>query len=106
MKSGPVESGETTAGTAKDWVVDDISKIGTWQYKVVLVSASVSVMEDTLNRFGTERWEAFSVKEVPTSRGSFLISFKRPHRSYLRQLPAKDLLKLIPLLQSEADANE
>lgn len=106
LYSSAVESGETTAGNAKDWVVDDISKIGTWQYKVVLVGASARAMEEKLNKLGAERWEAFSVKEVPTSRGSFLISLKRPHRSYLRQLPAKDLLKLVPLFQGEGDASE
>lgn len=106
LYSNAVESGETTAGNAKDWVVDDISKIGTWQYKVVLVGASARAMEEKLNKLGAERWEAFSVKEVPTSRLNFLISLKRPHRSYLRQLPAKDLLKLVPLFQGEGDASE
>ena len=106
LYSNAVESGETTAVSAKDWVVDDISRIGTWQYKVVLVGASPRAMEEKLNKLGAERWEAFSVKEVPASRGSFLISFKRPHRSYLRQLPAKDLLKLVPLFQGDSDINE
>ena len=92
-----LEAGETSATSAKDWVVEDVGKIGTWQYKVVtLTLRTEKSVEEELNRLGTQRWECFFVQ--PRNSSHVICYLKRPHRSYLKQLPAKDLLKLLPLL--------
>lgn len=90
-----VKTGETSATTAKEWVVDDLRKIGTWQYKVV--GNSIADVEDTLNTLGAERWECFAVQNRNAS--NVRLYLKRRHRSYLQQLPAKDLLRLAPILK-------
>jgi hypothetical protein len=95
-----LKAGETTAKTTKEWVVDDLSKIGTWQYKVVNHSDSSARIEKKLNELGDLRWECFSVHY--SSGGDTTLFLKRRHRSYLQQLPAKDLLRLAPLLGGEA----
>ena len=100
-----VAAGETSATSAKDWVADDLGKIGTWQYKVMRLPAASRRLEIEMNKLGNQRWECFSVREVDSV---YVVAyFKRPHRSYLKQLPAKDLLKLFPLLQDgNGDATE
>ena len=99
------EAGETTATSAKDWVVDDLGRIGTWQYKVVVLPSASLLLEKEMNKLGNQRWECFSVRSVNAVKVTAY--FKRPHRSYLKQLPAKDLLKMVPLLQGgEADTAE
>jgi len=99
-----VASGETTATTAKDWVFDDLGKIGTWQYKVVEIPAPNSRLEETeLNRLGAQRWEGYAVQ---TQANQVVLYLKRSHRSYLRFLPAKDLFRLVPLLQGDGDTAE
>lgn len=95
-----VKAGDTTARSATEWVSEDVGKIGTWQYRVVKVE--VAKVEAKLNEMGAQRWECFSVnwEGMPT------LVLKRRHRSYLQQLPAKDLLKLIPMLQGGGDSAE
>ncbi len=100
MYGEAVKAGDTTARSATEWVSEDVGKIGTWQYRVVKVE--VAKVEAKLNEMGAQRWECFSVnwEGMPT------LVFKRRHRSYLQQLPAKDLLKLIPMLQGGDDSAE
>lgn len=97
MYDGAVKSGDTTARSAKEWVISDIGHIGTWQYKVVKVSIKAGTLEKELNLLGKQRWECINVlmdKTLPR----YVVTLKRPHRSYLKQLPAKELLRLLPLL--------
>ena len=97
-------AGETNAKSVKDWVVEDISKIGTWQYKVIKIGKTPNFVEGVLNRLGAQRWEAFAVGAGPQPT-STLVYLRRPHRSYLRQLPAKDLVRLLPLLHGSPTEN-
>ena len=90
------QSGETTAGSAKDWVVDDFRKLGSWQYKTVRISTTdPTQIEAELNKLGAERWDCFWVDKDDSTITFYL---KRTRRSVLRQLPARELLRLLPLL--------
>ena len=98
------KAAETSVTTAKDWVLDDLGKIGTWKYKVVEIpSPNPQLAETELNRLGAQRWEGYAVQ---TQSNRVVLYLKRSHRSYLRFLPAKDLFRLLPLLQGDGEAAE
>lgn len=78
---------------AYEWLQDDIAKIGAWEYHVF----SVGNIEDdeaqqTLARMGAERWELVS---AVANDGSTIFVLKRPMKSYVKVLPAQDVLKLM-----------
>lgn len=90
------QRGETTATSAKDWVLDDISRMGAWEYKTLSVASNdPSEIESKLNELGAQRWDCFHADQRGATTTFY---FKKPTRSYLRQIPARELLKLIPLL--------
>ena len=95
-----VASGETTAKTAQAWFAEDLGKIGSWEYRVLRTTSSDKRLEDELNELGRERWECFS---TVSHGGRLIYSFKRQHRSYLQSVPAKELLRLVPLLDFSAE---
>lgn len=97
-----VSAGDTSAKNATKWVVDDIGKIGTWEYKIHRARGVDADAERQLNDLGRNRWECYAVSRV--GKGESVFYFKRPHRSYLQQLPAKDLLRLAPLLNGAAES--
>jgi hypothetical protein len=49
--------------------------------------------EAMLNRYGRERWECFWIEEEGELKR---FHFKRRARSYLKHIPFKDLLKILP----------
>ena len=88
------ETGSTSAGSVKDWVADDWSAQGDWQYKILAVSASdVAAVETELNKAGADRWECYHV-DTATDQWKFFL--KRSRRSYLSQIPLKDLANFLP----------
>lgn len=89
------QTGETTATSAKDWVVDDFQRGGSWQYQVVEGPADVKRQQAMLNKLGNERWECYEVIAGP---GGSVFYLKRRSQSVIRSLPARDLLRLVPLL--------
>lgn len=90
------EKGETEITNARDWVMDDLKKGGAWEYKVLtLTDAGAADAEEQLNNLGSGRWECYAVVPVGATR---TYHFKRPVRSMIRNLPAKELLRLLPLL--------
>ncbi len=91
-----VRTGETTARSATDWVSEDVGKIGTWEYRVLEMPGNPKAIEQRLNEMGRQRWECFAVQPDR-------LFLKRPHRSYLQQLPARELLRLAPLFQGGTD---
>ena len=94
-----LQAGETSATSTKEWVMDDLGKIGTWKYKVLEIrSDDAELIEQELTELGARRWECF---HVLSNADKTVFYLKRSHRSYLRYLPAKDLLRLVPLLQGE-----
>ena len=93
------ETGETSADSAKTWVLDDIQEIGSWQYKTLEVTNSDRAdIVARLNELGADRWECFWVEEQD---GTTTFYFKKAGRSYLRHLPTKELIRLLPLLGIE-----
>ena len=94
------DNGMTTAKNAKDWVAEDWNSINAWEYKVVSVnmtelSDNPNILEETLNANGKLRWECFHVSD---NSGTTRFYMKRHKKSFLKNVPLKDMLKLIPLL--------
>ena len=86
------ESGLTSAENTSQWLSQDWENMQSWEYKtVVLEVAEGESADDHLNQLGTQGWECFHVDS-----GTFY--FKKPADSYLRNLPFRDVIKLIPLL--------
>ncbi len=89
-------AGETQATNATEWIQEDLKLAGTWEYKVVVTETrDLEKVQETLNQLGRERWECYS--SVPDSQG-LMLQFKRPNTSVIRSLPARDLIRLMPLL--------
>ncbi|MEK0338576.1 MAG: hypothetical protein QQN41_14200, partial [Nitrosopumilus sp.] len=75
---------------AKEWIKEDIEKIGDWEYKVVnLEYESIDELENKLNELGNERWECFWVEK---KEEVVVFILKRPKTSYLQKIPKGDLL--------------
>lgn len=86
--------GEEVPGNVMDWAVQDVKKLGDWEYRAVTVPAGgTDAVERTLNELGNGRWECFWVVERDGETELFL---KRPVRSYLKHIPLRDLLKVLP----------
>jgi hypothetical protein len=85
------DKGEQVPKDVYEWARQDLQRYGTWEYRVVKVSAGA--IEKTLNELGTERWECVWIE--PAGKQLQLI-LKRPVRSYLRNLPLSQVLKLVP----------
>lgn len=97
------DRGLTTAKDAGDWVSEDWNSIGAWEYKVVLLENKTEKKdrvspEQTLNEHGKLRWECFHVSDGPSGVTFFM---KRQKKSYLKNMPLRDVLKLVPLLGAD-----
>ena len=94
------DQGLTTANSTQEWLSEDIQNMGAWHYKVVTLDLTQPTvqMEVTLNELGKERWECFHV--LPSSEGQTTLFFKKSRRSYLKSIPFKDAMRLLPLLGS------
>ncbi len=84
---------------AKEWIKEDIKKIGDWEYKAVNIKyESIDELENKLNELGNERWECFWV-DKKEKVGVFI--FKRPKISYLQKIPKGDLFKMLDKVKEE-----
>ena len=84
---------------AKEWIEEDIKKIGDWQYKVLRMKYEGTVkLEQTLNELGNERWECFWVEKEDET---VILMFKRPVVSYLQKIPKGELFKMLNPAQGE-----
>ena len=97
------DRGLTTAKSAGDWVSEDWNAINAWEYKVVNVESkqiadNPEVLSETLNESGKHRWECFHVSDGTSGTTFFM---KRQKKSYLKNIPLKDMMKLIPLLDND-----
>ena len=90
------DKGMTTAGSTKEWLTSDWKAMGAWEYKIVKVDTSdLANTEKRLNELGKDNWECFHV----AARGdSEFMYFKKPAKSFLKNVPFKDALHLIPLM--------
>lgn len=88
------QAGEDVPADVYDWFKQDLSSIGDWEYRVVVVAASeASELEGRMNALGAERWECFAATYDAKRHHLF---FRRKVRSYLGSIPVKDLWKLVP----------
>lgn len=97
------DRGLTSAKNAGDWVAQDWSAINAWEYKVVNVdhkqiAENPEVLSEQLNENGKHRWECFHVSDVNSGT---IFYMKRQKKSYLKNIPLKDMMKLIPLLDND-----
>lgn len=89
-----MESGGKVTEDAWTWIHEDWKRRGAWEYKVVIFDPNQdSTLEETLNELGEQRWECFWVGD---KQDKLQLLFKRPRFSYLRSMPANDLLRFIP----------
>ena len=91
------DQGLTSAGTVTEWLSNEVSKAGQWEYRVVTVTKP-NELEDTLNELGAERWEVFEVMPVDAS---FQIVCKRPIKTYLSHIPSSEVIKLLNFMKPE-----
>ena len=90
------DQGLTTAGDAQEWLSEDLKNMNGFQYKVMRITTdSPEKMEKDLNQLGSEGWECFHVSENNQNQTMF---FKKAKNSYLKKLPVRDMLRLIPLM--------
>ena len=101
------KQGLTTAGSAQEWVLEDYTSMGAWEYKVVkmLPADLVDETEAELNKLGAKRWECFNVVAPTPPQTHYLYYFKREKKSYLKSLPLKDLMRLVPLMGGDGESN-
>ncbi len=97
------DRGMTSAKSAGDWVAEDWSSMYAWQYKVVSVDSkqiadNPEVLAEKLNESGEQRWECFHVSD---GIDGTMFYMKRRKKSYLKHVPLKDMMRLIPLLDND-----
>ncbi len=90
------EQGLTKAENTQQWLADDWKHAGAWEYHVVAFDSNGDPAS-ALNELGKDRWECFHVGADPTG-DRLTFYFKRPAKSYLNNLPMKDLMHLLPLM--------
>lgn len=87
------ESGEKVPGTVKEWLQEDISAIGDWEYRILdTAEADPEKLAEELNKIGAERWECFWVEATPEGKRFY---FKKSKWSYAKN--AGGLVKFIPI---------
>lgn len=78
---------------SKQWLSDDISRIGDWQYEVLVIDERDPVkIAEELNRLGDERWECFFVDQL---EGQLVFYFKKERISYLQKISELRIGRLI-----------
>ena len=97
------DRGMTTSNNVTEWISEDWNNINAWEYQVVSltaeqIAANPAILQEKLNEFGKSRWDCFHVSD---SRAGTTFYMKRQKKSYMKSLPLQDMLKLIPLLDSE-----
>lgn len=92
------DQGLTTADNTQQWLAKDWELAGAWEYRVEKLVSGPEVTAK-LNELGRERWECIQVVHSQAG-GMVTFYFKRPAKSYLNNLPMKDLMHLLPLMGS------
>lgn len=93
------EQGTTTANNVIEFVKEDISRLGSWQYTSrTVTNEDPSQVVAMLNRMGASKWECFWVDKQPTETTLY---FKKSPRSYVSSIPFKDLIRYLPELGNE-----
>lgn len=88
-------SGEQVPESVYEWTKEDLKKMNDWEYKVVAVKKSdMPEVETALNELGKERWQCFWVDK---KKDHVVFYFHRRARSYLKTLPFREILRILPL---------
>ena len=90
--------GLTSAQSTSQWLGQDWKNMESWQYQIVVLDGEPTEVAQKLNELGEQGWECFDVNELTSTSTKFY--FKKPTFSYLRQLPFKDVIKLVPLMNA------
>ncbi len=91
------DRGMTSARDAQQWVQEDFQNMYSFEYKILpKTEVADGNLESTLNELGRERWDCFEVDEAA-------FYFKRQKKSYLRNVPVKDLLRFLPMGVGEGE---
>lgn len=91
-------SGDHVPEDIAEWMQEDLQRVGDWEYRVVTTTppkdgSEAEALETLLNELGQERWDCFWIERKNGETRFFL---KRPSKSYLKGVPMRDFLKLIP----------
>ncbi len=89
--------GLTTSRSTTEWLGQDWRNMESWQYKVITLAGTDEELAEKLNQFGKQGWDCFNT-EIGTDGTRFY--FKKQMFSYLRQLPFKDVIKLVPMMNN------
>lgn len=89
---------ESLKPAAEEWTQktqDEWKALNRWEYRTIIASATDTPLDAVLNGAGSEGWELVSIADI---EGETVLVFKRRPESVFRSIPARDLLRLIPLL--------
>jgi len=87
--------GEDLSGSFFQWMREDIAQYNTWEYEVITVAlGDDAIVAEGMNALGEERWEC--VGAYP-HKNRLTLLFKRRPRSYLREIPVKEMMTLFGL---------
>lgn len=90
------KQGLTKATDASSWLREDFNNMNAIEYKVLRTSVEdPAEFEATLNEMGKARWECFHVQEKD---GATTFYFKKPRRSYMRNIPMRDMIRMVPFM--------
>lgn len=91
-----VQAGDTAATSVYAWIVEDLRKVGAWDYQVVRVdTADDASLSRRLNELGDERWEVLWLEPVAENQARVYV--KRRRRSRLQRLADRDYVELAPV---------
>lgn len=90
--------GLTSAQSTSQWLGQDWKNMESWQYQIVILDGEPADVAKKLNELGEQGWECFEVTDLTSTSTKFYL--KKPTFSYLRQLPFKDVIKLVPLMNA------
>ena len=87
-------SSEDLSKKVTSWVKEDVHKAGAWEYKILETNFDdFATLEKQLNELGAKRWECFWIDRKDNKLILFL---KKSKFSYIRSIPAKELIHLVP----------
>lgn len=98
-----VEAGDTAATSVYAWIVEDLRKVGAWDYEVVRLDATDdAALTRRLNELGDERWEVLWLE--PVAEGELRVYVKRRRRSRLQRIADRDYVELAPVHEEDRAA--
>lgn len=100
------EAGETAATNVYDWVLEDLRKVGAWDYRVErLAAGDDTALARRLSEWGDERWRVVWIQPVETSGAApeLRVFLERARRSRLQRIADRDYVELAPV-HDESDS--